>query len=128
MGATLMAVHFNHTIVHCRDKKAAAEYVGRILGVEPSPQWGPFIPLVLANDVNLDFADSDEVHPQHYAFLVEEDEFDAIFARIQEGGVRYYADPTARRPGEINHGYGGRGVYFDGPDGHYLEIITQPYS
>ena len=29
---------------------------------------------------------------------------------------------------EINHHDGGRGVYFQDPAGHYLEIITRPYG
>ena len=49
-------------------------------------------------------------------------------ARIREGGVRFYATPRRERPGEINHRYGGRGVYFDDPNGHLMEIITQPYG
>jgi catechol 2,3-dioxygenase-like lactoylglutathione lyase family enzyme len=27
-----------------------------------------------------------------------------------------------------NHLQGGRGVYFDDPDGHLMEIITHPYG
>jgi hypothetical protein len=28
----------------------------------------------------------------------------------------------------INHGDGGRGVYFEALDGHLLEVITRPYG
>jgi catechol 2,3-dioxygenase-like lactoylglutathione lyase family enzyme len=28
----------------------------------------------------------------------------------------------------INHRDGGRGLYFEDPDGHLLEIITRPYG
>jgi hypothetical protein len=31
-------------------------------------------------------------------------------------------------PGEINHHFGGRGVYFFDPDEHLLELITRPYG
>ena len=34
----------------------------------------------------------------------------------------------AHGPGEINHEDGGRGLYWEGPDGHWLEIITRPYG
>jgi catechol 2,3-dioxygenase-like lactoylglutathione lyase family enzyme len=79
--------------------------------------------------VTLDFAESDgEITPQHYAFLVSEPEFDQIFGRIQGRDLPYWADPRRRRPGEINHNDGGRGVYFPDPDGHLLEIITRPYG
>ncbi len=64
----------------------------------------------------------------HYAFLVDDAEFDAIFGRIRDGGIDHWADPGRLSPGEINHHDGGRGVYFADPDDHLLEIITVPYG
>lgn len=64
----------------------------------------------------------------HCAFLVDESGFDAIFARIQQAQIAYWADPGRKRLGEINRLYGGRGVYFEDPDGHLMEVITQPYG
>ncbi len=61
-------------------------------------------------------------------FLVSESEFDTALKRIREAGVEFYADFDSAGPGEINHLYGGRGVYFHDPSGHLLEIITQPYG
>ena len=66
--------------------------------------------------------------PQHYAFLISEEEFDAIFGRIRERGLSYWADPFHHEPGQINRRDGGRGVYFDDPSGHNLEILTRPYG
>jgi hypothetical protein len=81
------------------------------------------------NDVSLDFIeDAGEIHPQHYAFLVSESDFDAIFGRIQERGLPYWADPHKQSPGEFNTYDGGRGVYWEDPSGHWLEIITRPYG
>ena len=40
----------------------------------------------------------------------------------------HWADPGHKEPGRINHHDGGRGVYWNDPDGHYLEIITRPYG
>jgi len=73
-------------------------------------------------------AEGEDIRPQHYAFLVSEDEFDAIYGRIRERGMQHWADPRGSRPGEINHNDGGRGVYFQDPGGHYLEILTRPYG
>jgi catechol 2,3-dioxygenase-like lactoylglutathione lyase family enzyme len=82
-----------------------------------------------ANGVSVDFADTeDEIRTQHYAFMVSEEEFDAIFSRIRERGLAYWADPARTKPGEINHHDSGRGVYFRDPSGHLLEIITRPYG
>ncbi len=124
-----MTVRLNHTIVAAHDKQASARFLADILGLDVSPQYGPFIPVEIPNGVTLDYADSrDAITPQHYAFLVSEDDFDTIFGRIREAGLTYWADPYHRRAGEINHNDGGRGTYFEDPNGHNLEILTRPYG
>ncbi|MEU6554430.1 VOC family protein [Streptomyces sp. NPDC046915] len=124
-----MAVELNHTIVAAHDKTGSARFLADLLGLEVAPQYGPFVPVQISNNVTLDYVDTaGSITPQHYAFLVSEDDFDAIFARVRETGVTYWADPYHHRPGEINHNDGGRGVYFDDPNGHNLEILTRPYG
>ena len=124
-----MAVQLNHTIVRVRDKRESATFLAELLGLDPPTPYGPFLVVQVDNDVSLDFADDHgPAHPQHYAFLVSEDEFDQIFARIRERGLDHWADPGRRRPGQINTNDGGRGVYWEEPSGHFLEIITRPYG
>jgi catechol 2,3-dioxygenase-like lactoylglutathione lyase family enzyme len=124
-----MPVQLNHTIVHARDKHATARFLVEILGLPEAAPYGPFLEVKVANGVSLDVANDDGTpHPQHYAFLVSEEEFDEIHGRIQERGLPYWADPFHRQPGEINHEDGGRGLYWDDPDGHVLEILTVPYG
>jgi catechol 2,3-dioxygenase-like lactoylglutathione lyase family enzyme len=124
-----MPVQLNHTIVSVRDKHEAAKFFTEILGLPEPTTYGPFAVVELANNVSLDFADDHgEVVPRHYAFLVDDAEFDEIFGRIKERGLDYWADPGKSRPGQINHNDGGRGVYWHDPNGHFLEIITVPYG
>ncbi|APY86677.1 VOC family protein [Streptomyces alfalfae] len=125
-----MTVSLNHTIVAAADKKASARFLADILGLDVSPQYGPFIPVEIPNGVTLDFYERGDgpFVPQHYAFLVSEDDFDAIFGRIKDRELPYWADPYHHRPNEINTNDGGRGVYWEDPDGHNLEIITRPYG
>lgn len=124
-----MAINFNHTIVAARDKQASARFMAEILGLPAPREWGPFHMVTTENDANLDFLDTDgEINAQHYAFLVSEDEFDAIFSRISERSLDYWADPAQKQAGEINTRDGGRGFYFEDPDGHLLEILTRPYG
>ena len=123
-----MAVRLNHTIVSVRDKRESATFLAEILGLGDPTPFGQFLVVQVDNDVSLDFAEFGEVHPQHYAFLVDESEFDEIFGRIRERGLSYWADPGQQRPGELNHNDGGRGVYWEDPSGHFLEIITRPYG
>ena len=125
-----MTVQLNHTIVWCRDRQASAAFYASILGRPEPKRFYRFLVLELDNEVSLDFSDDGEKElvVQHYAFLVSEPEFDAIFGRIEARGLDYWADPARTRPGEINRNDGGRGVYFPDPDGHLLEIITRPYG
>jgi catechol 2,3-dioxygenase-like lactoylglutathione lyase family enzyme len=125
-----MAVEMNHTIVASEDKVAAARFLTELLGLDKPTAFGPFQVVELANGISLDFATTEEhIHPQHYAFLISEAEFDQIFTRITEQGIRYWAEPRPPHgEGEINTRDGGRGLYFSSPDGHYLEILTRPYG
>ncbi|TFV88192.1 VOC family protein [Blastococcus sp. CT_GayMR20] len=123
-----MPVHLNHTIVAARDKHEAAGFLSELLGRKPPTTYGPFAVVELDNDVSLDFMDDPAVTPRHYAFLVSEAEFDEIFGRIRARGLDYWADPFERQPGEVNTQDGGRGVYWNDPNGHKLEIITRPYG
>jgi catechol 2,3-dioxygenase-like lactoylglutathione lyase family enzyme len=120
-----MSIQLNHTIVQARDKRASAAFLATILGLEVSPDFGRFVPVAVANGVTLDYMTATDPQPQHYAFLVDDEEFDAAFARIQEQGLDYYAEPGGDGHGEINTRWGGRGVYFDDPDGHAMEILTR---
>ena len=124
-----MPVQLNHTVVSARDKQVSADFLAEILGLSTPAPFGPFMMVQAENEVTLDFIDSGgEVVSQHYAFLVSDGEFDEIFGRIRERGLSYWADPFHREPGEINTRDGGRGLYFDDPDGHNLEILTRPYG
>jgi len=122
-------VQLDHTIVWCRDKERSAAFLTELLGLGAPTRFGPFLVVELGNGVSLDFHDVEgEIAPQHYAFLVGEDDFDKILGRIREKGLEHWADPGQTRPGEINRRDGGRGVYFADPDGHFLEILTRPYG
>lgn len=124
-----MSIELNHTIIHAHDKEVSAKFMAEILGLPKPEPFGHFLVVRTANSVSLDFINTTEsITRQHYAFLVSESEFDEIFARIQRRKITYWADPAAKREGEVNTNDGGRGLYFRDPDGHYLEIITRPYG
>ena len=124
-----MSVELNHTIVWCRDQSVSASFLTDALGLAAPIRFGPFLMVETANGVSLDFHEVDaDIASQHYAFLVSEEDFDDAFGRITGWGLDYWADPGLVRSGEINRNDGGRGVYFQDPDGHLLEILTRPYG
>jgi catechol 2,3-dioxygenase-like lactoylglutathione lyase family enzyme len=127
-----MAATFNHTIIATRDREASAAFYREILEAGDAPGWGIFRNVQLDGGVFLQFADLPEdvvpeIQIQHYAFLVDDALFDRALDRLRAHRIEHWADPRRRRPGEINHEHGGRGVYFLDPAGHGLEILTRPY-
>jgi catechol 2,3-dioxygenase-like lactoylglutathione lyase family enzyme len=126
---TNVSVQLNHTIVACRDQQRSAAFLAGVLGLPPATRFGHFLVVEADNGVSLDFAEtSGPITSQHYAFLLGEAEFDAAYERIRDQEVPYWADPGRTRPTTINQRDGGRGLYFEDPDGHLLEIITRPYG
>jgi len=124
-----VSVGLDHTIVWCRDQRQSAAFLAEILGRPAPTRFGPFLVVDLDNGMSLDYHDTDdEIAPQHYAFLLSEPEFDEVFGRMLDRGMPHWADPGKNAPDTINHNDGGRGVYFDDPDGHLLEIITRRYG
>jgi catechol 2,3-dioxygenase-like lactoylglutathione lyase family enzyme len=124
-----MPAKLNHTIVAARDRNASALFLSEVLGLGPPLVFGPFALVTVGDELTLDFVESrDEIKPQHYAFLVSETEFDQIFSRIQSRRLPYWADPHRSKRDQINHWDDGRGVYFEDPNGHLLEILTRPYG
>ncbi len=124
-----MPAELNHTIVWCRDKMRSSAFLAEMLGRPPPRPFLHFMVVELDNNVSRDFYQKDgEVSVQHYAFLISEEDFDAILGRIEAKALTYWADPARTQPGEINRHWGGRGVYFEDPDGHLLEAITRPYG
>lgn len=124
-----MTIQLNHTIVASHDKEKAASFLSEMLGLPPPAPFGPFMAVRADNGVTLDFIESeDEIRPAHYAFLVSEEEFDDVLDRIRARGLSYWADPHHHEPGVINSRDGGRGLYFEDPNGHNLEILTRPYG
>lgn len=125
-----MAVTFDHTIVHCRSPERSSSFLAEMLGRPAPGRFGAFWVVGLDNGVSLDFLEAGEgpIPIQHYAFLIGEDDFDEVFGRIRERGLAHWADPYRNQPGEINRRDGGRGVYFEDPDGHLLEVLTRPYG
>jgi len=124
-----MPVRFNHTILAARDKAASARFFANLFGLPEPELAGPFAVVRLADGELIQFAEPpvDEIQMQHQAFLVDDDTFDALLARLREREIDHWADPQRRHPG-FNTNHGGRGVYFLDPAGHGLEAITTPYA
>ena len=120
-----MAIKLNHTIVPAKDKEAAAKFFAKIFGLSYKGTTGHFAPVKINDELTLDFDNADSFDVHHYAFHVSDDEFDAIFKRVQESGIEWGSDPWSPTNRQLNHRQGGRGIYFRDLDGHMLELLTR---
>lgn len=124
-----MSVELNHTIVYARDKRKSAQFLAEILGMPAPKPFGPFLALALDNRVTLDFYEADgPVSAAHYAFLISESAFDGVLQRLEERGLPFWSDPFHTHRNAFNTNDGGRGLYFEDPSGHNLEVLTRPYG
>jgi len=123
----IMEITLNHTIVPSHDNVSSAKFYSRIFGFEYVKEWGPFAVLKVNSTLTFDFMDKDEFQSLHYAFKVDDQQFDEIFERIKLEVKIYGSGPSTENDGKINNDHGGRGVYFRDLDHHLLEIITTDY-
>ena len=124
-----MSVELNHTIIPAQDRWASAKFLADILNLEAGPNGATSCRSGHANGVTLDFADREDFRPQHYRVPRSARRSSTRRSHASAPAVSGITPRSRReRPGEINHRYGGRGVYFDDPNGHLMELITQPYG
>ena len=119
-----MSIILNHTIVPAHDKREAARWFSQIFGLRFDEEDGHFAPVHVNETLTLLFADEPSVGWHHYAFHVSDAEFDAILSRVKDRGLAFGSAPWSRDDRKLNDWNGGRGVYFESPDGHILELMT----
>jgi len=119
-----MAIVLDHTIVPARDKVASARFFARIFGLAYDGPHSHFAPVRVNDSLTFDFDDRAQFDSNHYTFRISEAEFDAIFDRVKAEGIAYGSAPFSRADMQINHRHGGRGFYFEDPNGHVLEVLT----
>ena len=130
-----MAIVLDHTIVPAKDKIASAKFFAEIFGLKVKPGQGHFAQVQINESLTFDFADEPEAwggpgfdprtgKSHHYAFHISEAEFEAIFGRVKAKGLAYGSGPFNHTDGQIYTRRGGRGFYFEDPNGHLLEVMT----
>lgn len=120
-----MTITLNHTIVPARDKQATAKFFAEVFGLKRG-RADYFAPVKINKSLTLLFDDEDKFESHHLAFHVSSREFDAIFGRIKEAKIAYGSAPWSLADGKLNRWGGGRGLYFQDPNGHVLELMTVP--
>jgi catechol 2,3-dioxygenase-like lactoylglutathione lyase family enzyme len=119
-----MAIILDHTIVPAKDKIASAKFFAEIFGLTVKPGTGHFAQVQVNESLTFDFADEPQPDSHHYAFHISEPEFEAIFGRVKAKELPYGSGPYNHTDGQIYNRRGGRGFYFEDPNGHLLEVMT----
>ena len=122
-----MEITLNHTIVASKDNVESAKFYERIFDFEFIKEWGHFAVVKVNSTLTLDFDTQENFSTNHYAFKVSDQQFDEIFERVKFENISFGSGPRSSDDGKINNDYGGRGVYFEDPNGHLLEIMTVDY-
>jgi hypothetical protein len=125
-----MTIELDHSIVSARDKVGSARQLAELLGVPWAPTaLGPFSAVYINEGLTLDFIDTDEDFPvQHFCFRVSPQEFDAILGRIQAAGIKYRSSVRGPMDMQVSTQFGGKGVYWNEPEGHQWEMLTVSYA
>jgi catechol 2,3-dioxygenase-like lactoylglutathione lyase family enzyme len=119
-----MAVVLDHTIVPAKDKTASAEFFAEMFGLTVKPGQGHFAQVQVNDSLTFDFTDDPHPWSQHYAFHITDAEFEAVLSRVKAKGLPYGSGPFSHTDGQIYSRRGGRGFYFEDPNGHLLEVMT----
>lgn len=125
-----MPIELDHTIVPAKDAHASARQLAELLGVP----WGraaagPFVAVYVNGGLTLDFIETDEAFPvYHFCFRVDDAGFDAILARLKAAGIAYRSSVRGPQDNAISTDYGGRGLYWNEPEGHQWEMLTASYA
>jgi catechol 2,3-dioxygenase-like lactoylglutathione lyase family enzyme len=125
-----MAIQLDHVMIPSTNREAAARQLGELLGVNWGPaKFGPFTSVYVNAGLTFDFDQwTDQLPKGHYCFRVSDAEFDSVLQRIQAAGLAYRSSPHGPVDSAINTSLGSRIVYWDQPDGHVWEMLTQSYA
>ena len=125
-----MAVKLDHTIVLSPNKLGSALFLGYILGREYGGAFARFAPVKLDDELNIDYADADgeDFERRTFTLLVGDRELDDIIERLDGERVPYGSEPDQIGNRQLNSRGGGRGLFFQDPNGHTFELTTTAYQ
>lgn len=123
-----MTILLDHVIVPSHDPIGGAKLLAELLGVPWEASTDPFTPVYVNDTLTLDFAHREQFESHHYCFHVSDDEFDAIFGRIEARRLSYRSRPHGDDDMRINTRMGGKNLYWQDADRHLWEILTVSYA
>jgi len=125
-----MTVILDHTIVLSPNKLGSALFLSYILGRPYQGAFARFAPVKLDDELNIDYADAegDDYERRKFTLLVSDDEIDGIVERLKTERVAYGSEADQIGNRQLNARAGGRGLFFQDPNGHTFELTTVAYQ
>jgi catechol 2,3-dioxygenase-like lactoylglutathione lyase family enzyme len=120
-----MTVSLAQLMVPAHDKETSAEFFARMFGLSYHGSVSHFAPVRINPGLVVIFETRVSFPHQHYSFRVTEEEFDEIFGRMREEGLKYGSRPPALDDMEISERRTGRRFHFHDPSGHLLEVLSE---
>lgn len=118
-------IRVDHVAVPARVRLDAAGLLASLFDLDRDiPDDGRFARLRVSPEFTIVFYDSEQIQPTHVAFVVNDDTFDAILKRLQSQGVAYGSQPNDPTNGRMDHPLSERGLFFQMPDGHLIELMA----
>ena len=119
-----MPASLDHIIVPVRQNEASARFYADVLGFEyRGPSTNDNVAVRVNDTFTLLFHDAPEPQRTHLCFRVTESDLDALLERLEAHSVPY-GNHARTSNHSTEHPWGCRGIYFDDPDGHSLEVVS----
>jgi len=119
----------DHLVVPSHNRRSSAMLLSALLDVPWEVESTPIFSAVYVNEsLTIDFADVRDFEEHHYCFMVTDEEFDGILARLKARSIPYRGTPHGPMDMQINTALGGRNLYWVDQDGHNWEILTVSYA
>jgi glyoxylase I family protein len=119
-------IQLDHLILHVREPAEMVQFYGEVLGFTHAGRAEPFEVLRVNEQLTIDLMQAPPGHPQHLAFALEREDFDAVHQRLIRMGIPYGGTPFDRSSKGPAQTQGARGmaesIYFYDPDRNNIEI------
>ena len=121
-----MAITIDHLTLPARDNDASAEFIAAIFDL---PYAGldkrGWASLPISPSFTLIYVPIEPENRIHIAFHLDDVTVGKVVANLKKLGVDYGNDPRDPFNGRDDHPFGGRGVFFHDPNGHFFEVLTR---
>lgn len=121
----LKAIKIDHVLLLAHDNEASAKFFAEIMGLAYNGPDRHFAKVEVNDTFTLAFMNAPDPQSIHLAFHVDETAFEAVLENLVTKGIAYGNGPRTPDNLRTDHPFGGHGVFFYDPNGHFFEVMTE---